>query len=393
MAFDSFRTEFNIGQVLRRFGQEYESTNLMYREQRKSFYDIASCRTAHLGGHLEECSSCGHERPVYNSCGNVNCPMCQGIKRKKWLNQRLEELLPVSYFHTIFTLPHIMNELTRFNQKEIFNLLFRSSAQTLIELSQKYYKATPAILSTLHTWGQTLSFHPHVHVLVSSGGLTKDGQWRYGKTNYLFDVFEMSKVFKAKFLSGLKKLHQKGSLVNDKNFESIYQKMNDCNWVVNCQKPFAGPDKVVEYLSRYVYRSAIANSRIKAIEEDGISFDYKDYRDEDKNGTPKHKIMKLKANEFIRRFLQHILPKGFHRCRFYGIFAGAARKRNLQLCQAIFEKKLLLLKQARQNSLMEAPQKEECNKCKCLEFVYKKEIHKDRSPPIKFHPPQKRKYA
>lgn len=394
MSSNGFRTEYNVGQVFRRFGQEYESNNLMYREQRKSFHAIASCRTAHLGGHLEECKNCGHERPNYNSCGNVNCPMCQGIKRKKWLNLRLEELLPVSYFHTIFTLPHSMNELSRFNQKEIYNLLFRSSAQTLIELSQKHYKATPAILSTLHTWGQTLSLHPHVHVLVSSGGLTKDGQWRYGKADYLFDVFEMSKVFKTKFLSGLKKLYKKGLLTNDQNFEHIYQSMNSCDWVVNCQKPFAGPDKVVEYLSRYVYRSAIANSRIKSIEGDGISFDYKDYRDEDENGIPKHKIMKLKPDEFIRRFLQHILPMGFHRCRFYGIFAGAKRTENLLLCQALFEKKLLLLKQARQNLTLEEPQKEECAKCQCSEFVYKKEIHKDRSPPIKFNPSSKRlKYA
>lgn len=393
MASGNFRTEFNVGQIFRRFGQEYESNNLMYREQRKSFYDIASCRTAHLGGHLEKCKNCGHEMPVYNSCGNVSCNMCQGIKRKKWLNQRLEELLPVSYFHTIFTLPHIMNDLTRFNQKEIYNLLFRSSAQTLIELSQKYYKATPAVLSTLHSWGQTLSYHPHVHVLVSSGGLTDDGQWRYGKTNYLFDVYEMSEVFKAKFLSGLKKLHRKSLLIKDQNFESIYQKMSSCDWVVNCQKPFAGPEKVVEYLSRYVYRSAIANSRLKAIEEDSISFDYKDYRDKDKKGIPKQKIMKLKPGEFIRRFLQHILPRGFHRCRFYGIFAGGQRIKNLLLCQEIFKKKLQLLKQARQNSIIEEPLKRECDKCKKTEFIYKREICKDRSPPIKFHPPQKLKHA
>ena len=372
------RTEFTVGDIFRKFGQAYELSRPMSIGQRRSLEDIANCRTASLGGHLDECGNCGTERISYNSCGNITCPMCQGMRRRKWLEARMSELLPVSYFHCIFTLPHELNELCQYNQNLLYNLLLKSSSKTLIDLSRKYHNATPAILATLHTWGQNLSLHPHAHILVTSGGLSKSGEWHYGNSNFLFDVYEMSAVFKSNFLLGLRKFHKKGLLKKRDDFEGIYQQVEEHDWVVNCQKPFAGAGKVVEYLGRYVYRSAIANSRIKGVDDSGVSFDYKDYRDLDEKGVPKHKIMKPKPLEFIRRFLQHVLPKGFHRCRFYGIFAGSKRKENLQKCLQIFEEKLELLKEREE----EAFEKEVCPNCGCSDFKRKAEILKERSPPI-----------
>ncbi|NQZ56999.1 MAG: IS91 family transposase [Lentisphaeraceae bacterium] len=374
-------SEYSVGDVFRRFGQAYEKSHPMRVEQRKALLDISSCRTAKLGGHLEECCNCGKERPVYNSCGNVSCPMCQGIRRRRWLKDRLSEMLPVPYFHSIFTLPHEIHDVAFYNQREIYNLLFRSAAKTLIELSKKYYDAVPVIIAVLHTWGQNLCLHPHVHILVSSGGLGADGRWHYGRDKYLFDVFEMSDLFKAKFLKGLKSLHKRGLLYKCADFDSLYKKMKEKNWVVNCQKPFAGADKVLEYLSRYVYRSAIANSRLRGIEKSGVSFDYKDYRDEDEQGVPKHKIMKLKPFDFMQRFLQHILPKGFRRCRFFGAFAGNKRSENLRKCQDFFLEKLSLVKETAEEESL----RDECAFCGCSDFRKTSEIRRDRSPPITFH--------
>ena len=207
--------------------------------------------------------------------------MCQGIRRRRWLKDRLDELLPVSYFHSIFTLPHDLNPIARFNQREIYNLLFRTAADTLLYLSQKYHDATPAIIATLHTWGQDLCLHPHVHILVTSGGMKKDGTWKAGRNDYLFDVFEASEEFKKRFLRKLKNLNKHKKLVNAQGFPEIYKIIEEKPWVVNIQKPFSGAEVVVEYLSRYVYRSAIANGRITAVENSFISFDIKDYKDLD----------------------------------------------------------------------------------------------------------------
>ena len=388
------RSQYNVGDIFRRYGQAYELSHPMSSEQRQVMHDLSMCRTAYLGGHLEQCEGCGYERPVYNSCGNVSCPMCQGIRRRRWLNERLAELLPVSYFHCIFTLPHEINDLASYNQRLIYNLLFRSAADTLLKLSKKYHDAVPAIIATLHTWGQNLSRHPHIHILVTSGGLKEDGNWHYGHSNYLFDVFEMSAEFKQIFLRGLRRLHKKGELHKDDNFAKIYKKMAEKEWVIHCKKPFAGAEKVVEYLSRYVYRSAIANSRIQKVDDSAIEFDYKDYRDTDEQDIARHKTMKLDPTEFMRRFLQHVLPKGFRRCRFYGIFAGGCRKEKLAKCRHIFNiTSTAEAAQEKEEHEKEEHEKEKCPQCGCCSFVRVAEIFRVRPPPISFHYFMRRQHA
>lgn len=387
------RSEFSVGQIFRRSGQKYERNNLLGRQQRWALKDIASCRTAHLGGHMEECADCGRERPHYNSCGNAHCPTCQGIRRKRWLDSRLETLLPVSYFHCIFTLPRELDKLVMFNQRSLYKLLFSCSSATLLSFAKKEFQAVPAIISTLHTWGQNLCRHPHVHILVTGGGLGEDGAWHRSNETYLFDVEELSADFKRRFLRALKRLKKNGSLQQAEKFDKVYEQIESKDWVVNCRKPFAGAEKVLEYLSRYVYRSAIANGRIKSIEDGVVTFDYKDYRDEDEHGLPKHKLMPLSDAKFIRRFLQHILPKGFRRSRLYGLLAGAKTAEKMESCRKIFAEKIEQIKLRREQDLLakaNKPDKKEndwrsCPHCGCCKFIETDFIPPQHPPPIEFH--------
>lgn len=313
---DSCRTEYDVGEIFREYGQDYECNHAMSSEQRIALRALAVCRTSTLGGHLERCSSCGFERPVYNSCRNRNCPKCQGSKRMQWINDRLKELLPVPYFHLVFTVPAYFNELMFSHYREFHNALFHASSGTLLYFFRKL-DAIPAIIALLHTWGQSMCQHPHVHILVTGGGLSKDHRrWvRLGR-NWLFDIRELSAEFKKRFLRELEK--------NIPGVE-IPDTIREQDWVVHCRKPFAGAAKVVEYIGRYTYRSVISNRRIIDVSNGTVTIDWKDYRDCDDNGVPKHKQMKLKAAEFIRRFIQHIPPCNFMRNRFYGIIAGANR--------------------------------------------------------------------
>ena len=250
------RTEYDLGMIFRKFGSKYEKRHNLTSVQRKSFRAISVCRTSYLGGHIEKCLSCGHEHPVYNSCRNANCPKCQGIQRRKWLNKRLSEVLPVPYFHLIFTLPKILSELYFYNQSLIGGILFRTSADTILNLSKKYFNGTPHITSLIHTWGQTMSRHVHIHMLVTSGGLSKSRtEWMSHSADYLFDVKEISCKFRARFLLKLKRaiLNKKVNFVNHseitvKNINNIFTE----NWVVNSRKPFGGAEKVLEYSCNYI---------------------------------------------------------------------------------------------------------------------------------------------
>ena len=294
--------------------------------QRKALRALAVCRTAYLGGHLEQCNHCGFEHPHYNSCRNSNCPKCQGIQRRKWVNARLEEVLPVPYFHCVFTVPSSISDALIGMEKVLYRVLFQASSQTLLHFFKKRYGCEPALTSVLHTWGQTMSRHPHVHFLVTGGGLSLDRKrWISTGDQYLFDVKELSKEFRARFLKGLKK----AKIVVD---EGVCEEQD---WVVYCQKPFAGAERVIEYLGRYTYRTAISNRRIQSVSETEVTLDYKDYRDEDENGIPKHKLMTVDGVKFIRLFLQHILPSGFRRIRFYGILAGKERRSKLKRCKEL----------------------------------------------------------
>lgn len=315
------RTEFDTGEIFRLHGQEYENKYPMHSEQRKALRAIASCRTSVLGGHIEKCSNCGFQQPVYNSCRNNNCPKCQGIKRRQWVEERLKELLPVSYFHVIFTIPNTFNILFNSYYRKLNDALFRASSATLLHFFRKL-GGEPAMMSILHTWGQTMCLHPHVHILATGGCLSFDRKnWIKIGNNYLFNVKKLSAEFKKRFIKEIEK--------HIPEFE-IPEESKEKDWVVNCRKPFAGAAKVVEYLGRYTYRSVISNRRILNFSDNKVAIDYKDYKDTDADNVPKHKNMTISAIEYIRRFIQHIPPLNFRRIRFYGILAGSERKTKLR---------------------------------------------------------------
>jgi hypothetical protein len=292
------------------------------------------CRTASLGYHLYRCSDeqCGHIKYQYHSCRDRHCPNCGAIKKQQWIDARMLELLPVKYYHVVFTLPHELGSLVMGHRKVLYKLLFDASAGTLLSFAKdpKYLGAMPGIISVLHTWGQQLSFHPHVHSIISGGGITENNQWKEAKKNdwrFLFPVKALSTVFKAKFLQALKRLIDKGEVMlpprtDIKNLLNLlYQK----DWVVYAKAPFAGPHTVIEYLGRYTHKVAISNHRITSIgEDDTVTFSYKDYAD-----GGKQKQMILSTIEFIRRFQQHILPQHFTKIRTYGYLANKNRHRRI----------------------------------------------------------------
>ena len=309
---------------------------------------IKTCRTAALGYHVYQCSDekCGHVKYQYHSCRNRHCPNCGAIKKQEWIEARRQELLPVKYYHVVFTMPHELNSLALGHRKLLFKLLFDASAQTLLAFAKdvKYLGATPGIISVLHTWGQQLSFHPHIHCIVSGGGITGNSDWKEATKNtwlFLFPVKAMSIVYRAKFLQVLQQMITKGEVTlpdytdGKQLFNLLYQK----DWIVYAKAPFGGPHAVIEYLGRYTHKVAISNHRICSIndEEGTVTFDYKDYSDEGKQ-----KKMKLTAHEFIRRFEQHILPERFTKIRTYGYLAN--RNRHQRINEALKKMKLPLHK-------------------------------------------------
>ena len=312
---------------------------------------IKTCRTSALGYHVYQCSDeqCGHIKYQYHSCRDRHCPNCGAIKKQEWIEARRQELLPVKYYHVVFTLPHELNAVILGHRKILFKLLFDASAQTLLTFAkdEKYLGATPGIISVLHTWGQQLSFHPHIHCIVSGGGITTDNQWKEAEKNtylFLFPVKAMSVVYRAKFLQALQLMIAKGEVVLPENTDSkqlfnlLYQK----NWVVYAKAPFGGPHAVIEYLGRYTHKVAISNHRISSIndEQETVTFDYKDYADEGKQ-----KQMTLGCSEFIRRFEQHIRrggPERFTKIRTYGYLAN--RNRHQRINEVLKKMKLPLHK-------------------------------------------------
>jgi Putative transposase/Transposase zinc-binding domain len=296
---------------------------------------ITVCRTAALGYHVYKCSNeaCDHIKYQYHSCRDRHCPNCGAIKKKEWIEARSRELLPVKYYHVVFTLPHELNSLVMGHRKLLYKLLFDASAQTLLTFAKdpKYLGATPGIISVLHTWGQQLSFHPHVHCIVSGGGITGDNTWKQAikdKWRFLFPVDAMAIVYRGKFLQALQQMITKGEVtLPDKTnrkqlFDLLYQK----DWVVNSRAPFGGPYAVIEYLGRYTHKVAISNHRIQSIndQDDTVTFNYKDYAD---SGLQKQ--MTLSAHEFIRRFEQHILPERFTKIRTYGYLSNRNRHQRI----------------------------------------------------------------
>jgi len=336
---------YEVADVVRAHGDAFVSTYGPCHEQRKVLRAIAHCRTAALGGHVEQCEGCGHQRIAYNSCRNRHCPKCQGKERAKWMDREQALLLPVDYFHVVFTLPHGLNPLLRINPRLLYNLLFHSAAATLREFALRHLGVQLAVTMVLHTWGQTLTEHAHVHCVVSAGGLSRNGQhWRCvprkrGRRPFLFPVRALSRVFRGKYLDGLKRLRQRGELqfvgqsarlAEPVPWEQLLAELRSTDWAVYAKRPFAGPERVLKYLSRYTHRIAISNHRLLFVGDGVVRFRYKDYSNNEPN-----KEMTLRACEFLRRFLLHVLPRGFMRIRHYGLLANRHRQCKLERCRAL----------------------------------------------------------
>jgi hypothetical protein len=310
--------EYEVAGVLNAHWPAVQQSKKLNSWQLRTLHAVRRCRTVALGAHVDGCTSCGHLRISYNSCRNRHCPKCQSNQREKWIQAREQELLPVPYFHVVFTLPDTLNLLCLHKPREMYNTLFETAWSVLNTFGHdhKWLGAQSGMIAILHTWGQTLSLHPHLHCIVPGGGLTRQGKWKTAKANgkYLFSVKAMSKVFRGKFIAALKE-KLPGEL-SQQSINDLYKK----DWVVFAKRPFKGPQSVIEYLGRYTHKIAISNHRIKNIADGMVTFTYKDYRQ-----SAATKEMTLEAMEFIRRFALHILPKGFVRIRHYGILSSTSK--------------------------------------------------------------------
>ena len=334
------RSVLEVADIFRDHGPAWRKANAGHvsLEQLKVMSAIESCRTAALGGHLARCEDCAHEVIAYNSCRNRHCPKCQGAAAKRWLAEREAELLPVPYYHVVFTLPAAIGDIAYQNKAVVYDLLFKASAETVIAIAAdpKHLGARIGVTSVLHTWGSALTHHPHVHMIVPGGGVSTDGRsWVACRPNFFLPVRVLSRLFRRLFLEKLVAAHSDGRLhffgalirLEDRvAFARYLAPARKAEWVVYSKRPFGGPEAVLAYLSRYTHRVAISNSRLLACDGDGVAFKYKDYRAE---GRARQKVMRLAKGEFIRRFLIHVLPTGFHRIRHYGLFASGVRAQNI----------------------------------------------------------------
>jgi hypothetical protein len=304
---------------------------------------IECCRTAELGGHRLHCKQCETESIAYNSCRNRHCPKCQASAAERWLEARRADLLPIPYFHVVFTLPEALRGIAHQNKQTVYDLMFKTVAETLLAIAAdpKHLGAKIGITAVLHTWGSSLVHHPHIHCIVTGGGLSHD-RWIQCRSNFFLPVKVLGARFRSRFLKALRATHDKGELeffgehkiLEDPGwFDEHLRPLRKIDWIVYAKRPFAGPSAVLTYLSRYTHRIAISNRRLVAFDQRGVTFRYKDYRD----GKTRWKSMTLKTDEFIRRFLQHVLPKGFHRIRHYGLFANAQRNDNLGRARALIK--------------------------------------------------------
>ena len=332
-----------LGEIFRRYGEAYRGRHRLTSAERKAMRDIARCRTAALGGHREYCNGCGFERYLYHSCRNRHCPKCQALDRAAWVQARQDELLPVPYFHHVFTLPHEFNALvlaSERNQRALLKLLFDATAQTLLEFGRRELGGTVGFTLVLHTWDQQLRPHLHLHALMASGALAQNGsRWIAGGRKFLFPVHGLSKMFRAKFLDGLAKLVAQNQLDLPPQWAGLdaaqlrQQLLGPCRkkpWVVYSKPPFAGPRKLVDYLGRYTHRVAISNQRILRCEDGQVRFTYRDRRDGDRLKTAE-----IPTDKFIGRFLHHVLPARFLRIRHYGFLANRAKRKSLARCREL----------------------------------------------------------
>jgi hypothetical protein len=329
-----------VQDIFRQYGESYRKkyAGKISSVQYKVMRHIMMCRTAELGGHVDHCDACGHERISYNSCRDRHCPKCQFLKKEKWLEDRLNDFLPINYFHVVFTVPDILNPIILNNQKRMYDIFFRCVSETLKEFSwdAKYLSAHIGFISVLHTWGQNLSFHPHIHCIVTGGGLSANkSKWINSREQYLFPVKAMGALFRGKYLHFMKQEYKYGSVkteLSEIEFSELINELYKKSWVVYSKPPFKKPETVFKYLAGYTHRIAISNHRIVAIKDEQVIFKWRDYADNNKK-----KIMSLHAHEFIRRFLLHVLPERYVKIRHFGLFGNRNRKKLLETCRKILK--------------------------------------------------------
>ncbi|MFT9497904.1 IS91 family transposase [Anaerosolibacter sp.] len=331
-----------VQDIFNQYGQIYRQKHRLPNHILKAMSAIESCRTHTLGGHVDECDSCGHIRVSYNSCRNRHCPKCQTLTKERWIENRKKDLLPVGYFHVVFTMPEELNFMTLLNQREVYSILFKAVSETLLEVGRdaKYLGAEIGFISILHTWGQNLMDHPHIHCIVPGGGISFDGKrWIHAKAGFFIPVKVLSRKFRGKLLYYLKRSYSQKKLKfigdvkflkNEVEFKYFVDKLYKKECVVYCKPPFKSAEHVLEYLGRYTHRVAISNHRIVKLENGQVTFWWRDYRDGNKK-----KLMTLTAEEFIRRFLMHILPSRFVKIRHYGILSNRNRKIKIAKCRVM----------------------------------------------------------
>ena len=340
------RPSLEVADIFRAAGDSYRAAQAGHLSlaQLKVMSAIRNCRTAALGGHLEGCEDCGHLRIAYNSCRNRHCPKCQGAAARQWLAAREADLLPVGYFHVVFTVPAEIADIAFHNKAVIYDLLFQAASETMVTIAAdpRHLGARIGITAVLHTWGSAMTHHPHIHMIVPGGGISLDGErWISSAPAFLLPVRVLAKLFRRLFLTGCTSFTPQVGCqffgdhvgLNDRRaFLRYLAPLRKKNWVVYAKPPFAGPEAVLAYLSHYTHRVAISNRRLISFDETGVTFRYKDYR---RDGAERQRTMTLAADEFIRRFLLHVLPKGFHRIRHYGLLASAGRKANVALARQL----------------------------------------------------------
>lgn len=337
-----------VQDILIEYGDDYLDNHKITLVQHKAISAIRKCRTSHLGGHVDICDSCGNTQISYNSCRNRHCPKCQTLAKERWIYNQKSNLLNVGYFHVVFTIPDTLNSIIYQNQRQLYTLLFKATSETLSELSsdKKYLGAKLGFTSILHTWGQNLMHHPHIHCIVPGGGLSSTGKWINSRKKFFIPVKVLSRKFRGKFLYYLKQLYYENKLEfhgnqnylsDESEFEKLLSATYSKEWIVYCKPPFKDAACVVEYLGRYTHRVAISNTRILSIDNGTVTFKWRDYKDKNK-----YKVMTISADEFIRRFLIHILPSGFMKIRHYGLLGNRNKTAKLNICKQLTNTPILL---------------------------------------------------
>lgn len=360
-------SKYTIQDIFTTYGDKYIRKHNLSKEQWKVFNAIRTCGTKNLGYHICTCKDCGEEYFGYNSCRNRHCPMCQSYAREKWIKNESSYLLNSKYFHIVTTVPSELNEIFLYNKKICYNILFKSTSESILELSNepKWLGAKVGITSILHTWGQTMEFHPHIHSIVTGGGLNNN-KWISCNKDYLFKVQVLGSLFRGKFLHYLKheynNLILKDELKDFKSFNKFLEPLYKKTWITYIEPPKGKAENVIEYVGRYSFRVAISNNRIKNVENNLITFEYKDYKD-----NSKIKEMTITAEEFIRRFLMHVLPDNFTKIKHYGLLSNRNKKNNIKLCRLLISR---ILTNEFISTISRKLYKFKCEKCGCASFSY-----------------------